>query len=315
MKALWLEDRQLSVRDVDPVRLEGEALVRIDLSGVCGTDLELVRGYYPYTGVLGHEFVGHVVESPDPAWIGKRVVGEINASCGECPTCLAGRPTHCEQRTVLGIVARNGVHAEFASIPLANLFEVPAEVPDDAAVFLEPIAAAVEILQQVSIGSRDRVLLVGAGRLGQLVAQVVATTGASLEVLARHDWQRELLHSRAIDVIEPEAVAPDSYDIVIEATGSASGLDQAIAAVRPRGILVLKSTYADAVTVDLAPVVVNEITVVGSRCGPFGPALELLAQGAVDPTGLIEARYPLTEAVAAMEHAARRGAMKVLIQP
>lgn len=315
MLALWLEDRQVSMREVDPPRRDGEALVRIRLSGVCGTDLELTRGYYPYAGVLGHEFVGEVVSAPDASWVGERVVGEINASCGTCEACLAGRPTHCERRTVLGITGRDGVHAEFTTLPLANLHRVPDSVTDEAAVFTEPIAAAVEILEQVHVAPSDRVLLVGAGRLGQLVAQVLALTGADLRVVARHDHQRALLHARGIATVEPDEVEARRSDIVVEATGSPSGLELARHALRPRGTLVLKSTYAGEVTLDLAPFVVDEITVVGSRCGPFAPALRLLERGDVDPTGLIAARYPLSRAVEAMEHAARPGTMKVLIDP
>jgi len=274
-----------------------------------------VRGYYPYSGVLGHEFVGEIVDSPDPDWLGARVVGEINASCGTCPACRANRPTHCEARTVLGIVNRNGVHAEYASVPLANLHRVPDSVSDEAAVFTEPLAAAVEILEQIHIAPTDRVLLVGAGRLGQLVAQVLALTGAELHVVARHTLQRALLAGRDITTIAETDVAVRSYDIVVEATGSPSGLDLARTALRPRGTLVLKSTYAGEVTLNLSPFVVDEITVIGSRCGPFAPALRLLERGEVDPTVLIAERYPLDRAVEAMERAAERGVMKVLLEP
>ncbi|HEY5540507.1 MAG TPA: alcohol dehydrogenase catalytic domain-containing protein [Coriobacteriia bacterium] len=317
MQALWLENGQLSVCDVPipDAAGRGEALVHVRLSGICGTDLELVRGYYPYSGVLGHEFVGEVVEAPDPAWIGARVVGEINDACGTCPTCRAGRPTHCEARTVLGIVARDGVHAEYVRLPMVNLHRVPDTVSDEAAVFTEPLAAAVEILQQVHIAPTDRVLLVGAGRLGQLVAQVLALTSAELCVVARHPLQRDLLRARNIATIAEEDVAPRTWDVVVEATGSPSGLDQARAALRPRGTLVLKSTYAGEVTLDLSPFVVDEITVVGSRCGPFAPAIRLLERGDVDPTALIAERYPLANAVEAMQHAAERGVMKVLLEP
>jgi threonine dehydrogenase-like Zn-dependent dehydrogenase len=317
MKALWLEDRALSMRDteVPDALAAGEALVRVTLSGICGTDLELVRGYYPYTGVLGHEFVGEVVESPDPEWLGARVVGEINDACGTCPTCRAGRPTHCEARTVLGIVNRDGAHAEYVSMPLANLLRVPETVSDDAAVFTEPLAAALEILEQVHIAPTDRVLLVGAGRLGQLVAQVLALTGCDLHVVARHALQKALLHGRDIATIAEEDVAARAYDVVVEATGSPGGLEVARRALRPRGTLVLKSTYAGEVTLNLSPFVVDEITVVGSRCGPFAPALRLLERGDVDPTVLIAERFPLERGVEAMQRAAERGVMKVLLEP
>jgi 2-desacetyl-2-hydroxyethyl bacteriochlorophyllide A dehydrogenase len=317
MQALWLEDRQLSMRQIDlpDAAAAGEALIRVRLSGICGTDLELVRGYYPYTGVLGHEFVGEVVESPDPAWLSARVVGEINDACGTCETCRAGRPTHCEARTVLGISGRDGVHAEFVRLPLANLHRVPDSVTDEAAVFTEPLAAAVEIVTQVHIAPTDRVLLVGAGRLGQLVAQVLALTGAELHVAARHAVQQDLLHARGIATIAGADIAPRSYDVVVEATGSPSGLDLARAALRPRGTLVLKSTYAGEVTLNLSPFVVDEITIVGSRCGPFAPAIRLLERGDVDPTQLIAERYALSDGLKAMSRAAERGVMKVLLQP
>jgi 2-desacetyl-2-hydroxyethyl bacteriochlorophyllide A dehydrogenase len=314
MQALWLEDRQLSVREIEVPRVADEALIRVTLSGICGTDIELSRGYYPFTGVIGHEFVGDVVESPDPAWIGRRVVGEINAVCGTCETCRNGRSTHCEARTVLGIVQRHGAHAEYVTLPLANLHEVPPSVPDDAAVFTEPLAAAIEILQQIHVRPDDRVLLVGAGRLGQLVAQVLALTGARLHVVARHELQRELLHARGIETIAEGDIEPRRYDIVVEATGSPSGLDLAREALRPRGTLVLKSTYHGEVTLDLAPLVVDEITIVGSRCGPFEPALRMLERGDVDPRPLIGETFPLAEAVEAMSAAQRPGAMKVLLR-
>ena len=317
MNALWLEDRNLSLRDipVPDAAAVGEALIRVRLSGICGTDLELTRGYYPYTGVLGHEFVGDVVDAPDAEWVGKRVVGEINAACGTCATCRAGRPTHCESRSVLGIVGRDGVHAEYTSLPLSNLHRVPESVSDDAAVFTEPLAAALEILEQVHIAPTDRVLLVGAGRLGQLIAQVLALTGADLQVVARHALQRALLGARDIDAIAEQDIEARRYDVVVEATGSPDGLDLARRALRPRGTLVLKSTYAGEVTVDLSGLVVDEITIVGSRCGPFAPALRLLERGEVDPTMLIDERFPLDAGVDAFARAAERGVMKVLLEP
>ncbi len=315
MKALWLEDGQLSVREVDPPSADGEALVRVLLSGVCGTDIELTRGYYPYAGVLGHEFVGEVVEAPDESWVGERVVGDINAVCGACEQCAGGRPTHCEDRTVLGIVARDGAHAEYVRLPVANLHHVPDSVPDEAAVFTEPLAAAVEVLEQVHVAPTDRVLLVGAGRLGQLVARVLSLTGAHLRVVARHPHQQALLHDAGIATIAEDHVAENRWDVVVEATGSPSGLDLARRALRPRGTLVLKSTYAGEVTLDLSPFVVDEITIVGSRCGPFEPALRLLAAGLVDPLPLVSATYALSDAVEAVEVAQRRDVMKVLLRP
>ncbi len=313
MQSLWLENQSLSMRDLSLPSRPGEALIRVRLSGICGTDLELVRGYYPFTGIPGHEFVGEVVESPDQSWIGKRVVGEINAVCGECEQCHNGRPTHCENRTVLGINNRDGVHAEYTCLPLANLHVVPDPVSDEAAVFTEPLAAALEIQQQVQIRPTDRVLLIGAGRLGQLVAQTLALTGCDLRVVARHPHQKALLEARQIRLISEDEVQPRRWDVVVETTGSPSGFGLARQALRPRGTLVLKSTYRGESTVNWSPFVVDEITIVGSRCGPFAPALRLLERGEVDPTVLIAERFPLGQALEAYENAKKPGMLKVLI--
>ncbi len=315
MKALWLENRQISLREIPQPRKPHEALIRIRKAGVCSTDLELVKGYYPYTGVLGHEFVGEVVESPDASWLGKRVVGEINVVCGQCEACLNGRPTHCENRTVLGIANRDGVFAEYAALPVENLRRVPDSVPDEMAVFTEPLAAALEIQQQVQVKPTDRVLLVGAGRLGQLVAQTLALTGCDLRVLSRHAYQKDMLAARDIKAVAEDEIQPRRWDIVVEATGSPAGFDIARKAIRPRGTLVMKSTYAGELTVNFSPLVVDEITVVGSRCGPFAPALRLLERREVDPTPLISAQYKLDDIVQAFEHAAQRGVLKVVVSP
>ena len=315
MQALWLENQSLSLRDIPRPDKPGEALIKVRLSGICGTDVELLRGYYPFTGVIGHEFVGEVVETPEQDWIGKRVVGEINAVCGECEQCRHGRPTHCENRTVLGIANRDGVHAEYFTLPLANLHLVPAALPDEAAVFTEPLAAALEIQEQVHIRPTDRVLLVGAGRLGQLIAQTLAFTGADLRVVARHPHQQAILQGRKIRLISDEAIQSRKWDVVIEATGSASGFDLARRALRPRGTLVLKSTYRGEMSLNWSPFVVDEITIVGSRCGPFAPALRLLERGEVDPAVLIAGRYPLSKAVEAMQAAQKPGMLKILLEP
>jgi threonine dehydrogenase-like Zn-dependent dehydrogenase len=216
MQSLWLENNQLSLRDEPQPAKPNEAVIRIRKAGICGTDLELVKGYYPFTGIPGHEFVGEVIESPDPAWVGKRVVGEINLVCGSCEQCRSGRSTHCENRTVLGIVNRDGVFAEFTALPLENLHVVPDEVSDEAAVFTEPLAAALEIQQQVQIHPTDRVLLIGAGRLGQLIAQTLVLTGSDLKVVARHPLQKNLLAGRGIRLIEAEDVQRWRYDLVVE---------------------------------------------------------------------------------------------------
>ncbi|CAI8903946.1 MDR/zinc-dependent alcohol dehydrogenase-like family protein [Methylocaldum szegediense] len=317
MQALWLENGRLSIRDdlPAPVPTAGEALVRLRLAGICGTDLELVRGYYPYTGIPGHEFVGEIVESSDGTPPGCRVVGEINVSCGECETCRRNLPTHCERRSVLGIRDRHGAFAGYLSLPLRNLHRVPDTVPDEAAVFTEPLAAALQIQRQITITGEHRVLLIGAGRLGQLIAQTLALTGCDLHVSARYPRQKALLLNRGIRVIAENEAPARRYDIVIEATGSPSGFELARRAVRPRGTLVLKSTYRDSANVNLSSLVVDEISLIGSRCGPFEAALNLLEQRTVDPVALIDAEFPLARSVEAFDSAAKSGVIKVLIRP
>lgn len=321
MRALWLEDNQLRLREDVPLPSRpSEALVKVRLAGVCRTDLEMVKGYYPFTGVPGHEFVGEVVRSPETwhahgEWVGKRVVGEINASCKRCEQCLGGRPTHCERRTVLGIRNRDGVFADYVNLPPENLHLVPDSVPDAAAVFVEPLAAALEIQQQIPIKPTDRILLLGAGRLGQLIAQTLALTGADMRVVARHPLQRRLLSNRGIELIDEAGIQAGRYDVVVEATGSKAGFELARKAVRPRGTLVLKSTYQGHTPVNLSPVVVDEITIVGSRCGPFPPALRLLEKKAVDPTVLIAAQFGLADSILAFEEAGKPNILKVLVKP
>jgi len=315
VRALWLEDQKITLRDIQQPKIPGEALIRIRRVGICSTDLELVKGYYPYSGILGHEFVGEVVDAPEPLWIGQRVVGEINAVCGVCEACRAGRSTHCENRTVLGIFNRDGVFAEYTTLPLANLHRVPDSVPDEAAVFTEPLAAALEIQQQIQIRPTDRVLLIGAGRLGQLIAQTLALTGCDLHVLARHQNQQELLSERGIRLIQEDEIQPRKWDIAVEATGSPDGFLLSRRAIRPRGTLIMKSTYKGEINVNFSSIVVDEITVLGSRCGPFEPALRLLENREVDPTVLITAEYRLEESIKAFEHAARPGVLKILLQP
>jgi len=315
MHALWLENNQISLREVSQPRKPNEALIKIRRAGICSTDLELVKGYYPYMGIPGHEFVGDVIEAEDAAWVGQRVVGEINAVCNECEQCLSGRPTHCESRTVLGIVNRDGTFAEYTTLPLANLHRVPASVPDEMAVFTEPLAAALEIQQQVQVKPTDRVLLVGAGRLGQLIAQTLSLTGCDLRVVVRHKHQQDLLTERGIRIISEEEIRPWRWDIVVEATGSPSGFSLARQAIRPRGTLVLKSTYKGEMNVDFSSIVVDEINIIGSRCGPFEPALRLMESKQVDPTVLIDSEFSLGEALKAFEHASETGVLKVLISP
>jgi threonine dehydrogenase-like Zn-dependent dehydrogenase len=293
MRALWLENQELRLRDdVSLPSRDGEAVVRVLLAGICNTDIELTRGYYPFTGIPGHEFVG-VVD-------GKRVVGEINAACGECQACRAGRRTHCERRSVLGIVNRNGAFAEFLNLPRENLHAVPDNVSDEEALFTEPLAAALEIQEQVPVTADDRVLVVGHGKLGRLIAQTLALTGCRLTI-----WDRAAARSGA----------PATFDIVVECSGNPEAFPIARNAVRPRGTLVMKSTYAGNLTLNMSSIVVDEITIVGSRCGPFAPALRLLAAKKIDVRPLIEATYPLDDALAAFAHAQRPGTLKCIIRP
>jgi threonine dehydrogenase-like Zn-dependent dehydrogenase len=297
----------------------GEALIRTRLAGICNTDLELVRGYMAYRGVLGHEFVGEVVQPSDPAWLGRRVVGDINAACYDCPTCRAGRHTHCPHRTTLGIAGRDGCLADYFCLPLANLYPVPDTVPDDVAVFTEPLAAACEILEQLSLRPTDRVVVLGDGKLGLLVAAVLRLAGVDLVLLGKHAEKLAIAAGWGVPIqlVEPgasPALAPRSADVVVECTGSAAGFAQACALVRPRGTLVLKSTYHGDLTLDMSTLVVDEITLVGSRCGPFAPALRLLERGLVDPRPLIAACYSLDEGEAAFAHASSPGTLKVLVK-
>lgn len=293
----------------------GEVRIRTVLAGICNTDVEIVRGYHGFEGVLGHEFVGVVDQAEDRSLVGRRVVGEINASCGVCDTCRAGRPTHCPTRTTLGIRDRDGVLADQFCLPARNLHMVPDDVPDEAAVFTEPLAAACQVLEQVHLRPTERVLVLGDGKLGILVAQVVALSGCNLTVVGRHPEKLGILSARGIATQLEGAAIEGNADVVIECTGQPAGFSRARELLRPRGKLVLKSTYHGLVHADLSSLVVDEIQVVGSRCGPFPPAIRLLCQGLVDVLPLIEAEYSLDEAMAAFEHAQRRGALKTLVWP
>ena len=307
----------------------GEALIKVSLCGICSTDLEIVRGYAGFTGVLGHEFVG-VVErtgsTEDDQWVGRRVVGTINLGCGACDECLANGPEHCPNRTVLGIRHKDGIFADYAVLPVVNLLTVPDEIPDELAVFTEPLAAAIRIRDQITIRPTAAAAVVGPGRLGLLVAQVLSLGGTKVIVLGRRE--ESLLLPRKLGLMAElvETQSDNCYDLVVEATGNEAGFAHALRLVRPQGTLVMKSTFAGEATLDLTKLVVGEITVVGSRCGPFEPALRLLSQSArsatfPQPVGtiqvrpLIDAEYPLDEAVQAFEHASRPGVRKVLLRP
>ncbi|MCH4905326.1 alcohol dehydrogenase catalytic domain-containing protein [Cylindrospermopsis raciborskii CHAB3438] len=315
MKGIWLENNQLQLRTDLPIPEppEGEVLVKVLRAGICNTDLELIRGYYPYNGILGHEFVGVVQTGPNHL-INQRVVGEINAACGYCRFCLEGKPTHCENRTVLGIVNRHGAFAEYLSLPEKNIHLVPPQVTTDAATFTEPIAAALQIQAQVKITPQQRVLVVGDGKLGQLIGQTLALTGCDLLVVGRHQEKLANLSSRNIKTGLVNMVEDRYFDIAIDCTGNAEGFAVARRALRPRGILVLKSTYAGNLSLDASSLVVDEITLVGSRCGAFTPALELLATNQIDVTYLVHGTYPLNEGLAAFKKAQTKGVLKILLE-
>lgn len=322
MRALRFDGERLAVHDVpEPTPPPGEALVRVRLAGICNTDLELTRGYMGFVGTLGHEFVGEVValgpaSEAAPVAVGQRVVGEINAACGACPTCGAGLGRHCPARTVLGILGRDGAFAEYLTLPAANLHPVPDAVPDEHAVFVEPLAAAFEILEQVAVRPTDQVLVLGDGKLGQLVARVLAGVAGTVTVVGHHPAKLALLEAAGIATrAEPP---PERADVVVDCTGRAAGFATALRLVRPRGTLVLKSTVAARPgdpPIDLAPLVIDEVTVVGSRCGPFPPALAALASGRIAVASLVSGEYPLAEGVAAFAHAAQPPTLKVLLRP
>jgi threonine dehydrogenase-like Zn-dependent dehydrogenase len=320
MNCVWLEDRCLEVRRVDrPIKgSESEVLVKVLVAGICNTDLELTRGYYPYKGILGHEFVGVVVDGPDNL-MNQRVVGEINVTClskglTPCQHCLSGNSSHCSTRSVLGIVNHDGAFAEYLSLPSYNIYPLPDSVQTDHATFVEPLAAALEIQQQVAISPNSKVLVIGDGKLGQLISQTLQLTGCELTVLGHHEEKLSHLAKRGISTATSlSADLADSFDITVECTGNPSGFSEALRFVKPRGHLVLKSTYASTLTVDASRIVVNEITLLGSRCGPFGKAIDLLNRGLVDVEYLIEGRYSLRDGLAAFAHAERKGTMKILL--
>jgi threonine dehydrogenase-like Zn-dependent dehydrogenase len=319
MQALRVEKKKLAVREIDRPAVGEEALVRVLLSGICNTDLEIARGYAGFQGTIGHEFVGVVEEANDSSWLGQRVVGEINAGCGKCELCAAGDPRHCGSRTVLGIVGRDGAHAEFLRLPLTNLRPVPDKVVDEHAVFTEPLAAACGILECVSIESTDRVAVIGDGKLGLLCAQVLALSGASVLSIGKHTEKLLIAERCGIETTTAKLAAKRKreFDVVVEASGSASGFAGALELLRPRGVLVLKSTLQGAANAefDRTRLVVDEITILGSRCGRFEPALDLLKKGAIDVDSLISEEYPLSSGVHAMERAGKKGVMKVFLRP
>ena len=314
MQALYWDGGEARVVERERPRCgPGTAVVRVALAGICDTDLQLVRGYMNFRGVPGHEFVGTVAEGP-AEWKGRRVVGEINFACGGCDVCRRGLRRHCPNRRVMGIAGADGAFAQFVSLPVENLHAVPDTVTDEAAVFTEPLAAAFEILEQVELSAETRVTVLGDGKLGLLVAQVLAQAGARVLAVGKHESKLEILRRVGISTVQLQDWDGTPADLVIEATGNAAGFAAAVAATRPRGTVVVKSTVASHVAVDLAPLVVNEIKVVGSRCGPFIPALRALEGATIDVLSLVAERRRLTEATDALRLAAARGMLEVFIE-
>lgn len=309
-------DGALALTDVPtPTASPADAVVRVRLAGICGTDLAITRGYADHRGILGHEFVGQVESCADATWIGRRVVAEINVGCGACERCARGDGHHCATRTVVGIRGRPGCFAERVVVPVANLHPIPAAMPDELAVFTEPLAAAFEILEQVPLAAGDRVAVLGDGKLGLLVAMVLRRHGCDVTVIGRHPHKLAIARAVGAHAATPGSSAHGSFATVVEATGAPTGLEHALALVRPRGTLVLKSTFDGAVTVLLSQVVVDELTIVGSRCGPFATAIAALADGSVDPRPLLDQTFPLSRALEAFARARTPGVLKVVLDP
>lgn len=320
MLACVLEENGPSLKEIArPEPLADEALVRVRLAGICATDLELIRGYMNFRGVLGHEFVGEVAGPEAHPLLGRRVVGEINCGCGSCAWCARGMERHCPGRSVLGILDRHGVFAEYTCLPSRNLHVLPDTVEDEAAVFCEPLAACFEVIEQFPEIVEREVLVIGDGRLGLLQAQVLRAAGARVGLLGRHREKMALLAPYEIPAWSDPAQAACSggerWPVVIEATGSAEGFSLAVSKTKPRGVVVLKSTVASEARLNLSSVVVDEITVLGSRCGPFEPAIEALETGAVRTFSMIHGRYSLQNAPEALEKAREKGIIKVLLRP
>jgi len=315
MRALIFDESLRLVDDhPDPTRRAGESLIRVLVAGICNTDLEIVRGYMGYSGIVGHEFVGIVEESDDSELIGRRVVGEINLACGECEYCISGMRTHCPSRTVLGILDHPGAMADKCVLPDANLHVVPDDLPDEAATFCEPLTAAFEIPAQVSIKAGCKAVVLGDGKLGLLVAQVLALAGAKVLLVGRSHEKLSIAQGWSINTAFAHDIIEGGWDLVVDCTGSTEGLDRALMLVRPRGTVVIKTTVADRFSINLAPLVINEINIVGSRCGPFEPALDALREGRVHVGELISAVYSFDRAIEAFENASKKDSLKVLLR-
>lgn len=317
MKALAFQNRQLRIAEIEAPRRASEAIIRVSISGICSTDIQITKGYSGFEGVLGHEFVGVVEFAPDsPQLIGKRVVGEINVGCGNCPLCLADDPRHCPRRTVLGIKGRDGAHSEYVALPVKNLYCVPENISDEEAVFIEPLAAALGIAERIDLKSAGRVAVIGDGKLGLLCAVAMKSLGLDVSLIGRHRAKLDFAGNYGVEsyLVDETPVAQKAFQTVVEATGSEAGFAMALDLVCPRGTIVLKSTYAGRSPIETWRIVVDEISVVGSRCGRFGPALEWLQRRPVNLSGLISEEFPLADGVRAFETAQKSGILKVLLR-
>lgn len=316
MQALVLDHAVRFKKNYPTPKLQpGEALIRVIKAGICGTDLQLVGGYMGFTGVLGHEFVGIVEQSSNKNdLVGQRVVGEINVACRKCPTCLANKFTHCPNRTTLGIDRRDGAFADYLCLPIENLHAIPDQITDDQAVFVEPLAAACQILQQVRVTPTNKAIVLGDGKLGLLCAQVLKSTGCSVSILGHHPDRLNFLAQRGVKVAISQEELFQTIDLVVETTGSPEGLQIAGQLVRPRGTILAKSTCRENITIDATHLVINEITLIGSRCGPFEPAIQMLQRKSIEVEPLIHGRYPLERGLDAIECAAKKGALKILLE-
>jgi len=316
MKATFFDGKQMIFDNNYPDPKFNETLVQVNLAGICGTDLEILNGYMKYTGILGHEFVGTVVKSNNPDLIGKRVVGEINAGCTKCDFCIRGMERHCPSRTVLGILKRDGAFAEFLSLPEKNLHIIPDSISDEQAVFVEPLAAAFEINEQISLKPEWNVAVVGDGRLAQLIIQVIKLTCSNITCFGKHQNKLEGLIQSGIKIkIGIESTDEQLFDLVVEATGSNSGFTDTMKLVKPRGTVVLKSTITSRENLDLTSTIINEITLIGSRCGLFKPAIDALATGVISVNSMIDSTFSLDEFNDAIIHAKKPDTLKVFLKP
>lgn len=316
MKATCFDGKNMKYDDNYPDPKSGEVLVKVNLAGICGTDLEILDGYMKYNGILGHEFVGTVEKADNSELIGKRVVGEINAGCRKCESCQKGMERHCPNRTVLGILKRDGAFAEFLSLPEKNLHVIPDSITDEQAVFVEPLAAAFEIKEQVRLQPQWSVAVVGDGRLAQLIIQVLKLTCPNITCFGKHKSKLENLINVGVKIkIGIEKSDEQSFDLVVEATGSNSGFEDTMKLIKPRGTVVLKSTIASKENLDLTPTVVNEITLIGSRCGLFKPAIDALATSMVSVDSMIDSTFPLEKFSEAIQYAKKPDTLKVFLKP